>query len=108
MNKQICNECKEGIGPTIRYLIECIRKMEFDKDDPGRQAMKYKLLYFFGADLEQEDFKEILIKELKGYTDEQIDKRIELLNMLVKITECVENIEKKKSASRLDLSFYKK
>jgi len=73
MNSQLCKDCREGIGPTIRYFKEAIGEFRPDMDkDRGFAAMKLKWLDFFGADTKHYELKKRInkieeeIKILKG------------------------------------------
>ena len=73
MNTQICKECRDGIGPTMRYLKEAIEEFRPNMDkDKGFAVMKLKWLNFFGADTEHYELKKRIdkleedVKILKG------------------------------------------
>jgi len=53
MNNNLCKGCREGIGPTLRYLIDIINTHKPKGiDERQYNPMKTKWLLFFGADIE--------------------------------------------------------
>lgn len=69
MNHTLCKDCREGIGPTYRYLPEIIKQYRDSPHNKGQIAIADKLLSFFGQNsrIDQiEDRLKKLEESIKG------------------------------------------